>query len=501
MIPVLSPSAIRRCDERTVKEQAITFEALMERAGEKASQRINQKFPEQKSFIVYCGKGNNGGDGLVIARLLHQQSKKVRVVLVEDTGNESEAFKSNLDRLKSSGIFPEKNTEGKITQPSDEDFIIECIFGNGLNRAPHGKALDTIKSINSYSNTTISIDVPAGLLPDKNTDENYCVQADYTLCFQVPRIAFFFPETGGACGEWELLDIGISNETLRIEQEKIFLIERQDLQHWLKPRDKFSYKNKFGHALLLAGSKGKCGAAQLSGRAAFRAGAGLITIRSPKCCVVALQSALPEAMLSEDEGEIFLEIPLKEANYATIGIGPGIGTEEQTGNVLKRILQDYTGALVLDADAINLLGANKTWLSFMPAETILTPHLGEFRRLTEDYKDPFERFSAQKNFSLRYQCFVVLKGRYSMISCPDGSVLINPTGNPGMATAGAGDVLTGIITGLRAQGMSALSATVCGVWLHGTAGDFAMIEKGEDSMIASDIIEYLPTAFKSIHSE
>lgn len=499
MIPVLDTESIRRLDKLTVERQNITFDDLMERAGTVCTNRMLDMFPLQKDYAIVCGSGNNGGDGLVIARLLAERSKNVTVYLIPTGGKSSDGFKLNRERLEkqAKATVIEVTSADEYNPEIESDIIIDAIFGSGINRPPEGIVLEVIRKINRSKLRVISIDVPSGLLTESVTETEKCIQATHTYCFSVPRFPFFFAETGSLCGDWELLDIGLDEEGLKELSNKIFLSESTDITHWLKKRNKFSHKNNFGHALMLAGSKGKCGAAILTATACLKSGAGLVTLRSPRCCVLPVQSAVPEAMVSEDPGEEFCDEPLRDPEYSVIAAGPGLGTVKATGNVLKRIFQDYKGPVVLDADALNLLSENKTWLSFMPPETILTPHPGEFKRLVDDIKDPFDRMKAQKEFSARYHCYIVLKGRYTMISCPDGTVIINPTGNPGMATAGAGDVLTGVITAFRAQGMTALASAVAGVYIHGLAGDLAKATCGERGMIASDISNHLPQAIKS----
>lgn len=502
MIPVLNPEQIRKVDQLTVEKLNIDFIQLMEQAGEAASQWITEKYPLQKSFTIICGKGNNGGDGLVIARLLSEKAREVNVMIIEGAGKETEAFQKNLDQLNklSKSNIITIGVADQLDEKIEDTIIIECLFGNGLNRAPEGLPLGVIQWINRQQIKVVSIDVPAGMLPDSVIADKTCVQADVTLCFEVPRLPFFFAETGKYCGEWHLLKIGLDEESIHSQKGRIFLSEAEDLKHWIKPRNAFSYKNNFGHALLLAGSAGKCGAAVLTATACLRAGAGLVTVRTPQSCKDAIHTAIPEAMVNADAGTDHLEVPAYPLEYEVIGIGPGIGTNKETGNVLKRLFQDYKGAMVLDADAINLLSENKTWLSFLPHGSILTPHIGEFKRLAGEITDPFQRLEMQKEISRKYNCYIILKGRYTMIACPDGSVIINSTGNPGMATAGSGDVLTGIITALKAQGLSSLAAAVSGVYLHGRAGDLAAQKTGQAGLIASDIIKYLPIAIEEVFS-
>ena len=277
-----------------------------------------------------------------------------------------------------------------------------------------------------------------------------------------------------------------------------YFITDEDVSSLLKIRPKFSHKGSYGHALLLAGSKGKSGSALLASKACLRSGAGLLTLHSTKDTLNALLTYLPEAMSNEDAHSDHLSEVIHPENYEALAFGPGVGLHEDTQLVLKKILNYYNGSMVIDADGLNILSENKTWLNFLRPETILTPHPKEFERLTEKHADDFERLKAAKHFSLKYNCIVILKGAHSAIAMPDGNVFFNSSGNPGLAKGGSGDGLTGIILGLLARGYSPPQAALIGTFVHGYAADLCTKKKSEESLLVSDVIEMLPKAFKKI---
>lgn len=496
MIRILTSEEIREADAYTLNEQNISGPELMKRAGTACSDWILEHFNDDE-YIIFCGKGNNGGDGLVIAEKLHEAGKKVSVFIISDTGKTTENFNFYLSAIKNKIQVTEVDSLKNFPDLKDI-IVIDAIFGTGLNRVPEKFALDTIQYINAHAERVISIDIPSGLFADKIPDDITCiVNATITLTLQAPKFSMLYPAGGIHTGEVIILDINLQNKS----GSRNYITELKDVQGILKSRHAFSHKGTFGHALLLAGSKGKAGAAILAAQACMRSGSGLVTIRTPEINLQSIQSAIPEAMCDVDEsGTPFLSSVIKNHSFSAIGIGPGLGTSEATANVVKNIIADYKGRLVIDADGLNILSENKTWLSFLTPGAILTPHPGEFKRLVGTYKDPFEITSAQKEFSKKYNCYMILKGKFSALSCPDGSVIFNGTGNPGMATAGSGDVLTGIITALLAQGYTPFESSFAGMYLHGCAGDLASDQLGEDSLIAGDIIRFLPDAFRKIKS-
>jgi ADP-dependent NAD(P)H-hydrate dehydratase / NAD(P)H-hydrate epimerase len=493
---------IKSIDSYTIENEPVESVDLMERAAHRLLEWLVQHFERPAHFIIFIGPGNNGGDGLALARLLKENRYDVTIHYVNFTDKVSRDWTINFGRLgKLKSIRSEKlSTPDQFPIICAGDIIIDAIFGSGLTRPVDGLAGEVIKKINSSDNTVISVDIPSGLFPEdnsQNTSENI-VRANHTLSFQFPKLAFLFPENNCYTGEWHLLPIGLHPSTIRDTVTPYFLIEEKEISPLLKKRNKFDHKGNFGHGLLIAGSEGKTGASVLSGKAALRTGIGLITCHVPSDAHNVIHSSLHEAMVSSDENIKIISALPDLTPYSAIGIGPGIGTEIVTQEVVNKLLSDNIKPLVLDADAINILGLNKNWLSSLPAGSILTPHPKEFERIAGKTGDSFDRLRTQISFSEKYNCIIVLKGANTSVSLPDGRVFFNSTGNPGMATGGSGDVLTGMILALLAQGYSSENAAITGVFLHGLAGDLAAEKFGYDSMIASDIIENIGNAYNLV---
>jgi ADP-dependent NAD(P)H-hydrate dehydratase / NAD(P)H-hydrate epimerase len=500
MIKILNAEQIREADRLTIANEPVLSIDLMERAAKACSNRLLDFAPAGVPFVFFCGKGNNGGDGLAIARMLYKKGKNISVFIIDESGKESPDYIENLILLKklASDKINVIKKAGDFPEIESKAIVVDTIFGSGLNRPADGLNAEIINLINKNKNIIISIDIPSGLFADKQTENlKNVIHAHYTLTFHAPKQSFFYADYAIATGTWVTLDIGLHKSSVESVSSNLFLLSEDDIRELLHPRATFSHKGIYGHALLLAGSYGKSGAAILAAKACLRSGAGLVTARLPECCVSPVQTAVPEAMVLADDEKQFLSATLKPENYSAIGIGPGIGLAKETANVLKRIIQDFNKPIVIDADALNLLAENPTWLSFLNPGCILTPHPGEFKRLVGNIENPFDRSKAQLDFAKKYNCYVILKGKFTAIACPDGSLIFNPTGNPGMATGGSGDVLTGIITGLLAQGYSPFQSSLIGVYLHGLAGDYAANSLSEYAMIAGDIIEFLPSAFKN----
>ena len=511
MIKILNKEQIRELDAVTISRQNITSTELMECAAEACSNHICNIISENtKNLVVVCGKGNNGGDGLAIARLVYDRlgtrGLNLSVYIIDQSSERtSNDFQYNYEKLKSGKKIKvehlnENNLEvfkKELFSIRNESLIVDAIYGTGLNRPVSGFTGELIKTINETLIPVISIDVPSGLMPDEfqNPETSNIIYASITLSFQQPKYTFLLPETGKFCGEFIVLDIGLDNEFIKESKCENFYIERTDISSLLKKRGKFSHKGTFGHALIIAGSLGKMGAAFLSSKACLKSGAGLLTIHVPSCGTNILQNSLPEAMVSQDSNyEYLTELP-ELGTYNAIGFGPGIGTKEESGKVLKQIFQNYQGKLVIDADGINLLSENKTLLGFLPPLSILTPHPKEFDRLTEKHNNSFERIETAKQLATKYHLIIILKGAHTAIVTPNGNIYFNSTGNPGMAKGGSGDVLTGILTGLLARGYGPLEASFIGVYLHGLAGDLAAEISGEESMLASELIDHISEGF------
>ena len=500
---IFSVEQLKQIDEDTLLKEPIDSIDLMERAAMACVKRIVKLINPEHEILIFCGKGNNGGDGLAITRLLLERGFLCHAYVINYTNTFSKDAEENYNKLKS--IYSANVTEinylsdlkEKIT--STNFIIIDAILGTGINKAISGLLKDVVLFINSNFNKVISIDVPSGLFIDKTSIENdSIICSTLTLTFQFPKLAFLLPENQKYVPEFEILTIGLNEEAINNHSSFYYYVTKQDISSLLKLRPKFSHKGNYGHALLMAGSKGKSGAAIISAKACLRSGAGLLTLHSNKNTVNALISQLPEAMSISDSNADFISEVNNPEKYDAIGFGPGVGTENETQIALKKILQYFTGKLIIDADGLNILSENKTWLDFLPPETILTPHPKEFERLTEKHENDFEKIIALKNFSLKYTCIVILKGAHSAIAFPDGNVYFNSSGNPSLAKGGSGDALTGIILGLLSRGYTAQKAALIGTFIHGYAADIYSKKKSMESALINDIIELLPKAFKKL---
>ncbi|MBP7513005.1 MAG: NAD(P)H-hydrate dehydratase [Flavobacteriales bacterium] len=502
MIPVLNAERSRQADAHTIAHEPVAAVDLMERAARAATQWLLGRYSARASFRVLAGCGNNGGDGLAIARLLADEGASVRVCLFRHRPELAPDARVNLDRLAGTSVEMLDVPVGSIPVPPPEDeVVIDALLGIGSDRPLHGWLKDVVINVNGWVNEVVAIDMPSGLLAEDNAanDPRAIVRADHVLTFQVPKLALLLPENGPFVGEWHCLPIGLDRAFMDGLGTKDLLIEASDAGELMPERPRAGHKGTFGHALLVAGSAGKTGAAVLAARACARSGVGLITVRLPMDLQAVMNVALPEAMTIVDPFEKRSSSD-GQARFSAVGIGPGIGTGYESVVMLKRIVQEAPAPLVLDADALNILSENRTWLAFLPKRTILTPHPKEFDRLTERSATGFERLAKARAFAVRFGSVLVLKGANTAICSPDGRVYFNPSGNPGMAKGGSGDALTGIITGLLAQGLEPVSAAVLGVYAHGLAGDLAAGRSGMDGMLPGDLIDDLPLAWKRIRA-
>ncbi len=492
---------IREADTYTIQHEPIASIDLMERAARLVYNKIVNIFDKQANIVLLCGMGNNGGDGLAVARMLLENNYQCRVVIVKHRHTYSQDCAINLGRLQKKYAHLIKTIEHTEDIPSlNDDVIIDAILGSGLSKIVSDNLLISLfKRINQSSAFVFSIDIPSGLFADKPIDlASYMVKADFVFSFQFPKLSFLFPEYYPFVGEWEIGDINLHPSFINAIETPFYLLEAKDIQAFIHPRGKFSHKGTYGRALLIAGSKCMMGAAVLAAKACLRAGAGIVEVHIPKIGYHILQSFVPEAICSIDNHEEYItHIPFETfININAIAIGSGIGKAPETVNGLKNIIYNTSIPIVFDADAINIMAENKTYLEFIPANSIFTPHLKEFERLVGKANNSYERLQLQREFSNKYQCIVVLKGAHTSVSLPNGNVFFNTTGNPGMATAGSGDVLTGIILGLLSQKYTPIEAALIGVYLHGRAGDIALEKESNESLIASDIIAHLGKAWK-----
>jgi ADP-dependent NAD(P)H-hydrate dehydratase / NAD(P)H-hydrate epimerase len=495
MLKILTSSQVKALDAHTIQHEPIASIDLMERACRAFTFWFTARFTSDKRVGVICGTGNNGGDGLGIARLLQAHGYDVKVWIVRGSMPETEDFKINLSRIRGKLPTFEIRTESDQNLFTDRSVLIDAVFGSGLSRTAEGIYAQVIGCINKTNAVKVAVDVPSGLMADK-LSEGEIVKAHFTVSFQLPKLAFLLPKSGIYVGEWHIFDIGLDLRFIEDAVSPYFLLEQQDIRKRLRSRLKFDHKGKFGHALLIAGSYGKMGAAVLSSRACLRSGVGLLTVHVPRCGYTILQTAVPEAMVRVDTDEHCVTSVSDFKDYSAIGIGPGIGQDSNTISAFTKLLEACDKPLVLDADALNILGSNRELIDLLPKGSVLTPHPKEFDRLVGGWKTDFERLEKQLDFAGKTGTVVLVKGAHTAIASPDGRIFFNNTGNPGMATGGSGDVLTGIIAALLAQGYTGLDSAIIGCWMHGWAGDKAAGHLGQTSLIASDITDYLRDAFR-----
>lgn len=497
MIGILSAENQQELDAHTIKNEPISSTNLMERAALKCLEWLQSRHKNTKRFSIFCGPGNNGGDGLVIARHLHDSNYKVDCYILAFSDSFSEDFKVNKKRLESVGVeLILLKDEEDLQQIKQSDVYIDAIFGTGLTRPAEGFVKSAIQRINASETEKVSIDIPSGMYCDDLHDaEDIMITANHTLTFQVPKLNFFLPETGNNVGEFHVLDIGLLQDKISDFNVDKYVLTKKSVGELIKRRNTFSHKGTYGHAQILAGSKGKMGAAMLSSKAALRTGTGLVTANVPQCGVDVLQIALPEVMVLPNEGDDILQGEF-ELIGDTIGVGPGIGQSEKTVLFLKKLLEKTEKPIVIDADALNILSANKELLEIIPKNSILTPHPKEFERLVGIFSNSYERLEKQIELSKKYKLIVVLKDARTQITDTEGNCYFSAVGNPGMATGGSGDVLTGILTGLLAQKYEPLTVAQLGVYLHGVAGDFAAQKNGQEALVASDIIEMIGKSYE-----
>ncbi len=499
---ILTCTQQKEADAYTIANNNILSINLMEKAASLIADEISKRWDRSHRIVVFAGAGNNGGDALAVARLLFSKSYPVEIYLFNIKGTISEDCMTNIQRLQQCGFTDYHEISNAFEPPklTAEDVVVDGLFGSGLNKPLSGGFASVVKYINASNAQVVSIDLPSGLMGEDNSNNlrTNIIRADLTLSIQLPKLAFLFPENEDIVGEWKTLDIGISQEFIAQADTPYIITEASEMSQLIKPRKRFAFKNNFGHALLIAGSSGMAGASILAARACLRSGVGLLTIHTPVCNHDILQTAVPEGMVQNDVHELYFAEPVDLDNYQAIAIGPGIGQEEETALATFDQLADCYIPAVLDADAINILSSHRNYLNRLPRRSILTPHIGELERLIGRCNDSFDRLTKAKELAAYLQCYIVLKGAYSTVITPEGKFYFNPTGNPGMATGGSGDVLTGIILALLAQGYSQENAARLGTFVHGLAGDIACRRTGEISLTASDIIAALPEAWKEL---
>lgn len=499
---IISSTQLKELDKYTIANEPIASIDLMERAACELTRAIIRRWDHSFHIAVFAGPGNNGGDGLAVARLLSKQNYQVEVFLFNIKGRLSEECQTNLERLKECGsiYFTEVSTQFDPPVLTEKHLVVDALFGSGLNKPLNGGFAAVVKYINASKAQVVSIDIPSGLMCENNTYNvrQNIIRADVTLSIQLPKLSFLFPENEDITGKWELLDIRLKQEYIDVAKSPYYITEEKDIRSLIKPRKRFAHKGTFGHALIIAGSYGMAGASILSARACLRSGTGLLTVHVPIYNHDLLQCTVPEAIVQTDIHERYFAGPVDTNRYSALAIGPGLGQEEDTALAMMEQIQGCSIPLILDADAINILGIHRNWLNRIPKRCILTPHLKELERLIGKCMDSYERLTKTKELAAYLKSYIIVKGAWTAVVTPEGNCFFNPTGNPGMATAGSGDVVTGILTALLAQGYTQEEACRLGVYVHGLAGDIAAEEKGEIALTSGDIVEALPQAWKRL---
>ncbi|MDX1478848.1 MAG: NAD(P)H-hydrate dehydratase [Saprospiraceae bacterium] len=494
---VLSADQLKELDRYTIEHEPVASIDLMERAAQQCSDWLHRRFPDA-AFCIIAGQGNNGGDGLAIARQLGACGHEVQVRICK-IGQPSDDFRINLDRLRQTGIQIDPLAPGQQPAIPGGSVAVDAIFGYGLNRPVASPWDQVITAINAAPNMVISIDLPSGLFADRPT-EGPCIAATHTLTFETPKLAFFMPENHRYVGAWHVLPIGLHRAKYAELEAAWETVDISTAASLLKPRDKFDHKGVYGHAFLVVGSFGKIGAAILASQAVLRSGAGLLTVHVPRKAYEIMQIAVPEAMVQVDRHDENFSGLDHTPSFSALGIGCGIGVNTCTAAGMRQLLSTLDRPIVLDADGLNVIALHPELIELIPRGSVLTPHFKEFERLFGVSAHHFERLERLTAMARQYELVIVLKGAHSAIALPTGPCFFNSTGNPGMATAGSGDVLTGVITGLLAQGYSPRESALLGVFVHGLAGDIGAQALGQEALVAGDIVQFLGAAFNKLRS-
>ena len=491
---------IKAIDAYTIEHEPVASIDLMERAAHALTAAVLERYAG-RTFMVFAGPGNNGGDGLAVARMLHAVGCKVAVWLVNPKGELSPDCAVNLERLQGTDV-PVVHVQDNFVMPSFpvDTVIIDALFGSGLDRpVVSGVFADVIRGIDACENDVVAIDMPSGLLGGENEPAlQLIVFATLTLTLQFPKLSQLLAENEMFVGELQVLDIQLSQQAIDETPSPFFYTCKEDILPLLKPRAKHAHKGNYGRALLVAGSKGMAGASVLAARAALRCGVGLLTVHVPSCNNTIMQGAVPEAMTSIDNSECCFSDTIDTARYTAVGVGPGLGQIKESEAALLGLIDNCRVPMVLDADALNILARNPKYMQRLPQGSVITPHVGEFARLFGATDSSYVRLQAAQAYAMTFGVTIVLKGAHTVVVTQMGTFHFNSTGNPGMATGGCGDVLTGCILALLAQGYAAPDAARLAVFVHGLSGDIAAIEKGQTALVAGDVVDYLPHSWRSL---
>lgn len=492
---ILSSPAIRTVDAKTIQYDKISSDELMEKAAKAFYEHFTRQYniDKEKLIALFCGMGNNGGDGLVVARLLHQAGYNVIVYVIKEGDNYSPDCAINLKRALKTGVFVSIITSVEAIPEMLEIYIvIDAIFGTGLSRELSDLIKEAISSINQASKTVISIDVPSGLFLDKPT--LIAIEAAETITFQIPKLALFLPDNYYYVGKLSMINIRLNSKAIAEADTDEFYLTFEDMAKQLKPLKKFAHKGTQGHALVIGGSLGKIGAVSLASKAALRTGCGLITAFVPQCGTNPIQSYFPEAMVIQDSNEHYISSIVFDIYPDAIAIGMGMGRQKETKQALCQFLNTNSSPLIIDADALNILSDNSEWLNELQPNTILTPHPGELKRLIGQWENDFQKIEMTRAFAQKYNLIVVVKEAHTLI-IDSTNLYVNSSGTPALATAGSGDVLSGIIVGLLAQGYKPIEAARLGAYIHGMTSDITSNIINPRSFVASDIVNNISKVY------
>ena len=503
LVKIFKTSQIKSIDAYTIQNEPVPSIDLMERAANAITDWLVQNISSGRTVKIFAGPGNNGGDAWAVARLMSEQGFKIISIYLlnisDRISEDSEINRQRLIKQNKAEIF-EINDEHSFPVIESTDLIIEGLFGSGLTRPLENLAARMVRHINQSGAEVVSIDIPGGLFGEGNAGniKENIIKATNTLTFQFPKLSFFYAENEDFVGDWHILPIGLHPAIIDKTPADFYYITMSDVQKIIRKRKKFTHKGTYGNALLIAGCYGLMGAAVIAARACLKAGVGLVTTHVPRFGLNIIQTAVPESLISIDESDIMFTGFPDLSKFEAIAVGPAIDCKGNSQKALMNLLEASDKPMVIDADALNILGKNREWLKIIPKNSILTPHPREFERIAGESGSGYERNLRQMELAQELGVFIVLKGANSSIATPEGHCYFNSTGNPGMATAGSGDALTGILLSLLAQGFASEQSAIAGVYLHGLAADLAVLDQGEYSLISSDIIDYLGKAFLKI---
>jgi hydroxyethylthiazole kinase-like uncharacterized protein yjeF len=499
MLPLLTAPQIREADAYTIAHEPVTSVDLMERAAKAFTDCFVEHFADKsKAITIYCGTGNNGGDGLVIAQLLHYlEYTNLTVKIARYSDKASDDFNVNLQRLQQTSIPVVILKPGEAIAPETSTILIDALLGSGLNKPLSGDLKNLVVYLNTLNAEVVAVDVSTGFFTEGIQDKEAVVfKAGLAITFQQPRLNFLLPESAAATRSWQFVDIGIDKGFIQSLHSHYQWVEANDIARFLKPRRHFSHKGTYGHTLIIAGQDKTMGAALLSSAASAYTGAGLTTACIPESGLTALNSYLPELMaIIRNDGQ---RPEIDWAQFSAIAIGPGLGKEKSALILFENVLDSYHQPIVIDADAINLLADHIQLLAKVPKGSILTPHMKEFDRLFGEHANWWQRLKTGTQNAKQYGVYIVLKNDYTITFAPDETIYFNSTGNPAMATGGMGDVLTGVIASLLAQKYSPLEACLAGAFIHGRAGDDLAVPNKLNVVLPGQLAKQLPATMAKL---